>query len=262
MKAFTSLIALTLAAIVSAAPIGGSNETDTTTPASGSSNRTSSTVPTYDHCVQPGHFALTFDDGPFQYSWDLAKYLHSRGIKATFFTNGNNWVENFKTATTSTSDGIKSYIDVLKYYHELGHEIGSHTYEHKVLKGLSTTEVEYQMNQQSDLIYEAIGQRPLLMRPPEGELDNAASLVLNNLGYSSVLWDIDSKDYELKGLAYSQNLVRGVVDADSTTGHISLQHDVHEASAVELTPWMVDYITSKNYTFVTVSECLGISAYQ
>lgn len=163
MKAFTSIIALTLAALVSAAPIGNSNETNstntTTTSSSGSSNNTSTTVPTYDHCAQAGQFALTFDDGPFQYSWDLAKYLHSKGIKATFFTNGDNWVQDFSTATSNTSDGIKSYIDVLKYYHELGHEIGSHTYQHKVLKGLTTTEVEYQMNQQSDIIYEAIGQR-------------------------------------------------------------------------------------------------------
>ncbi|CEP14190.1 hypothetical protein [Parasitella parasitica] len=247
MKGFTSIIAFTLTAFVSAAPT--------------INRHSSSSVPTYDHCVQPGHFALTFDDGPFQYSWDLAKYLHSRGIKATFFTNGNNWVENFDTATTSTSDGTKSYIDVLKYYHELGHEIGSHTYEHKVLKGLTTAEVEYQMNQQSDLIYKAIGQRPRLMRPPEGELDNSASTVLNGLGYSNILWDIDTKDYELKGLAHEQELVRGVVDTDSN-GHISLQHDVHESSAVELTPWMIDYITSKGYTFVTISECLGISAYQ
>lgn len=141
---FSSLIALTFAAVASAAPI-----------------TTTTSVPTYQTCNRPGVFALTFDDGPFSYSWDLAKYLHSRGIKATFFTNGYNWVtEDLRTATTTTeSDGAKTYYDVFKYYQELGHEIASHTYGHVVLKGLSEQEVAYQLNEQSDLIYNATGLR-------------------------------------------------------------------------------------------------------
>ncbi|KAI7900510.1 uncharacterized protein BX663DRAFT_517876 [Cokeromyces recurvatus] len=220
----------------------------------------------YEHCNRPGVFALTFDDGPFQYSWDLAQYLHSRGIKATFFVNGDNFVKNFAQATTATAiDGTKSYMEVLKHYHDLGHEIASHTYGHVVLRGLSESEVEYQMNQQSDLIYSATGVRPALMRPPEGDLDETASRVVRRLGYSNILWDVDTKDYELHGLESEQNLVREVVEADvsgQTPGHIALQHDVHESSAKELTPWLIDYIISKRYSFVTVSDCLGINAYQ
>ncbi|RCH81089.1 chitin deacetylase [Rhizopus stolonifer] len=246
---FYSLLTLVFATIVSAAPV-------TTT--------TNSLVDTYTHCNRPGVFALTFDDGPFQYSWDLAKYLHSVGVKATFFINGDNWVKDFRTATTNTSDGTRSYMDVIKYYHELGHEIASHTYGHVPLRGLTAAQVEYQMNQLSDLVYEAIALRPSFMRPPEGVLDEAASQVVKRLGYSSIMWDVDTKDYELKGMTSEQELVRSVVEADiavQTNGHISLQHDVHEHSAKVLTPWMIEYVHSKNYTFVTVSECLGISAY-
>jgi peptidoglycan/xylan/chitin deacetylase (PgdA/CDA1 family) len=252
---FSSIIALALATVASAAPI--------TT--NGTSTGNGDLVTSYTHCNRPGVFALTFDDGPFQYSWDLAKYLHSKNVKATFFTNGDNFVKDIRTATTTTSDGSKSYLDVLKYYHELGHEIASHTYQHRNLKGLSDDQVQYQMNQQSDLIFDAIGQRPALMRPPEGELDDAASRVLKTLGYSSIMWDVDTKDYEFKGLVTEEGMVRDVVETDvagQTPGHISLQHDVHESSAKELTPWMIDYITSKNYTFVTVSDCLGLPAYQ
>jgi peptidoglycan/xylan/chitin deacetylase (PgdA/CDA1 family) len=46
----------------------------------------------YISCNKPGVFAFTFDDGPYQYSWDLAKSLNQQGIPATFFINGNNWV--------------------------------------------------------------------------------------------------------------------------------------------------------------------------
>jgi peptidoglycan/xylan/chitin deacetylase (PgdA/CDA1 family) len=255
---FSAIIALALASVASAAPIVTNGTV--TAPTGGGD-----LITTYTHCNRPGVFALTFDDGPFQYSWDLAKFLHSKNVKATFFTNGDNFVKGLRNASTTTSDGPKSYIDVLKYYHELGHEIASHTYQHLNLVGLSEEQVQFQMNQQSDLIFDAIGQRPALMRPPEGQLDDDASRVLKNLGYSNIMWDVDTKDYELKGLFSEEALVRGVVDNDvpgQTPGHISLQHDVHEASAKELTPWMIDYITSKNYTFVTVSDCLGIPAYQ
>lgn len=69
--------ALALGCFVSAAPITAVNST---------------LVARYDHCNRAGVFALTFDDGPSQYSYDLAKSLHQQGIKATFFINGNNTV--------------------------------------------------------------------------------------------------------------------------------------------------------------------------
>lgn len=118
-------------------------------------------VATYTQCNRPGVYALTYDDGPFQYSWDLAKYLNSRGVKATFFTNGHNFVTtSFNTTTTPTkSDGPKTYIEVLQLYNQLGHEIASHTYNHINLAGLTTAQVQYQMSTQSDLIFQAIGKR-------------------------------------------------------------------------------------------------------
>lgn len=73
-----SLTALVLSGLVAAAPVITSTN--------------STLVTRYDHCNRAGVFALTFDDGPSQYSYDLAKVLHQQGIKATFFINGNNTV--------------------------------------------------------------------------------------------------------------------------------------------------------------------------
>jgi peptidoglycan/xylan/chitin deacetylase (PgdA/CDA1 family) len=72
------LIALAFTAVSFAAPV-------TQAPASGS-------LPEYKNCNRPGVFALTYDDGPNQYSYELAKSLRQQGIKATFFTNGHNAV--------------------------------------------------------------------------------------------------------------------------------------------------------------------------
>lgn len=43
-------------------------------------------------CTVPGTIALTFDDGPYEYTWALAETLKAEGVVATFFMNGNNWV--------------------------------------------------------------------------------------------------------------------------------------------------------------------------
>ncbi|GAA5816819.1 hypothetical protein MFLAVUS_010353 [Mucor flavus] len=228
------------------------------------SKSTGSVLPTFSQCIKPGVFALTFDDGPDKYSWGLAKSLHDQGIKATFFINGLNSVNVLEDSVT-TEAGEKTYLDVIKQYYDQGHEIASHTYQHKNLVGLTVEEIEYQMNTQSDIIYKAIGKRVKLMRPPEGVTDKVSQKVLKDLGYTNVLWDIDTLDWEKKGLAFEQKNVKSVLDKDvanQTMGHISLEHDIHEDTVKTLVPWLTDYVKQKGLTFVTVSECLGVDAYE
>lgn len=246
---FTLLSLAALAAVNLAAPITNSN--------GGTEYRT---------CNRPGVFALTFDDGPGRDSYDLAKYLHANGIKATFFTTGYNTVkESFDTAIVETEDGPKTYNEVLQYIDQVGHEVASHTYSHAVLSGKSAAEVEEELNLQSDVIFKAIGKRPIVMRPPEGATDAVSDKVIGSLGYVNVKWDVDTKDYMEQGLASEQGIIQAIVEHDEpgvTLGHISLQHDIHPASFNILNPWYIKYIQSKKYTFVTVSDCLGISAYR
>lgn len=71
----------------------------------------------------------------------------------------NVWFSDVENDAVSTSDGEKGYMEVIKHIYDMGHEIASHTYEHKVLSDLSEEEIEYQMNKQSDIIFEAIGKR-------------------------------------------------------------------------------------------------------
>ncbi|KAI8354059.1 hypothetical protein BD560DRAFT_449705 [Blakeslea trispora] len=221
------------------------------------------TVETYKQCNRPGVFALTFDDGPGPYSWALAKTLHEQGIKATFFLNGANAVDVLH-ANATTDEGSKSYLEVIKHYYDLGHEVGSHTWQHKDLANMTETQVKEQMNTQSDIIFQAIGKRVQLMRPPEGVTDKVSSKVLKDLGYHNILWDIDTNDWRKRGLTAEQTEVKNVIDKDVanvTMGHIALEHDIHEHTVTELVPWLVNYVKEKGYQFVTVSDCIGVPAY-
>ncbi|KAI9023744.1 hypothetical protein CLU79DRAFT_748001 [Phycomyces nitens] len=221
-----------------------------------------SPAPVYRECSVPGTFALTFDDGPYQFSWDLAKSLHSQGIPATFFVNGKNWI-NVETDSVETSDGSKTYMDVLRNFDALGHQVASHTYEHKQLGGLSAADIEYQMNTNADIIEKAIGKRPTFMRPPAGEYDDNTLEVLGELNYHVIMWDLDSLDWATHSLPDEQGHYVSVMGGDSGSpggGHISLQHEVYQQTVDEFVPWIIEYVKSKNYSFVTVADCLGISS--
>ena len=66
--------------------------------------------------------ALTFDDGPSQYTSTLLDGLAARGVKVTFFMQGCN---------------AENYPNVVKRAYQEGHQIASHTYNHPDLTSLS-----------------------------------------------------------------------------------------------------------------------------
>ncbi|KAI8982102.1 hypothetical protein BDF20DRAFT_818542, partial [Mycotypha africana] len=206
---------------------------------------------------------FTFDDGPNEWSWELAKTLHEQGVKATFFLNGNNWV-NVEKDTLKTSDGEKTYMDVIKHYKDMGHQLASHTYEHRQIIGLKEADLDFQMNKESDIIYKAAGVRPAVMRPPTGSYDKNSLEILKKLGYSAVNWDIDTLDWQTHDFDYETNAYKQVMDADTddSLGHIALEHEVYEQTVKQLVPWVIKYVKSKGYEFVTVADCIGVEPYQ
>lgn len=63
-------------------------------------------------CPKDHEWALTFDDGPSNYTTQLLDYLDKEQIKATFCVMGAH---------------VQQYPDILKRVYESGHQIASHT---------------------------------------------------------------------------------------------------------------------------------------
>ncbi|KAI7867669.1 hypothetical protein BDF14DRAFT_1914363 [Spinellus fusiger] len=212
-------------------------------------------------CTVPGTFALTFDDGPYEFSWDLATHLNKQNITATFFINGLNYV-NVAKDSVKTSEGKKTYLQVVKHYMDMGHQVGSHTFTHKVLTGLTASAIKEEMVNLENVVYKATGKKPAYMRPPTGDYDKNALKVLGQLGYTVINWDIDSNDWKTHNLKSEQKeygSVMGKETGQPKTGHIALNHEVYNQTVTELVPWAIEYVKSKNYRFATVAECLGNS---
>lgn len=67
-------------------------------------------------CTVKGKVALTFDDGPYNFTKELVDTLNKHNARATFFVNGAN-----------LSPNIDVYKDLLEKEYKEGHQIASHT---------------------------------------------------------------------------------------------------------------------------------------
>ncbi|KAF9283570.1 hypothetical protein BGZ68_005257 [Mortierella alpina] len=200
-------------------------------------------------CTVPGTIALTFDDGPFVYTNGLLDILRSRAVKATFFMNGNAYGR------------IEDFAAVVKRAYDDGHQIASHTWDHKDLTSLNQTEVLSEMTLLEDAFKKIIGVRPTYVRPPFGSLNSQVLEVLGERDYTAVTWDTDTQDwahpdnFEASFKVYETILNNS--DEINQPGHIVLQHEVNQVTALQVAPMAIDLALVRGFKVVTVGECLG-----
>jgi len=129
----------------------------------------------------PGHAALTFDDGPHPASTPrfLAE-LDRLGVTATFFLTGR-WVARVP--------GLAAEIAAA------GHEIASHGYDHRCLLVRGPRATYDDLARARDVTGHATGTRPRWYRPPYGVLTGPAVLATRRLRLTPVLWTAWGRDW-------------------------------------------------------------------
>lgn len=190
--------------------------------------------------VSGAYLALTFDDGPHpDNTVRLLAMLKQRGIKATFFCVGQR---------------VADHPSVAKRIVEDGHEIGNHSWSHRVLSALPDAVVAADLERTDAAIRKATGVAPTLMRPPYGAFtDRQRDWAHGKWGYSITLWDVDSDDWRNPSAAYARSrILKG-----ASPGSIVLSHDIHR-STVDGMPKTLDALQAKGFKFVTVSQLLAL----
>ncbi|KAF9085256.1 hypothetical protein BGX29_002088 [Mortierella sp. GBA35] len=209
--------------------------------------RSGATVVT--RCTIPGTIALTFDDGPFLYTNGLLDILHSRAVKATFFFNGN------------TYGRIEDFAASVKRAYQDGHQVASHTWDHKDLTSLSQGDAIEEMAMLEKAFKNIIDVRPTYMRPPFGSLNEPVLGMLGQRNYTVVTWDMDTQDwahpadFDASYKLYETFLNN--TEEMKQPGHIILQHEVNQVTALQVVPMAIDLALVRGYKVVTVGECLG-----
>ncbi|WP_230397599.1 polysaccharide deacetylase family protein [Novisyntrophococcus fermenticellae] len=177
--------------------------------------------------------ALTFDDGPSEYTMSLLDGLRERGVKATFFLQGQ---------------CIEGREKIIRQMQEDGHLIGNHTFHHVQLTKLSDEQAKQEVVSTSNAIFKITGIYTAFIRPPFGEWKKGLDY---NVTMIPVLWTLDSRDWYTQNTPVIVNEVMKQVD----DGDIILMHDCFQTS-VESALQIVDRLKEQGYEFVTVDEMI------
>jgi len=205
----------------------------------------------YSKCTQPNMVALTFDDGPYWWTQNVADQLNAVGGKGTFFVNGNNWACIYNTELSRQ----------LKYAYDQGHQIASHTWAHHDLNTLTWDQIHHQMWLTEQAIMRITGAYPAFMRPPYGNYNNLVRQASYVRGQALVMWDVDSGDSVGLSVAQQKGRYDDIVQ-NHPSNALSLQHDVQQATIDQVLPHAISVLTNAGYQLVTVAQCLGMQPYQ
>ncbi|CAG8470456.1 15478_t:CDS:2 [Acaulospora morrowiae] len=197
-------------------------------------------------CPNKGDWGLSFDDGPSEYTDSVLDYLASQNIRVTFFVVGSRVYEN---------PGI-----LLKAV-QAGHQIGVHTWSHTPLTTQSNEAIVAEMQWTAEAIKAAVGVTPTYMRPPYGDFDDRVRQIVIQLGYKPTIWDRDTNDWlSDQNPSFDLDWVEGNfsqwVKEPSTTGHISLEHDLYKQTAAQA-PKVVPIVKAAGYNIQQIAVCRG-----
>jgi peptidoglycan-N-acetylglucosamine deacetylase len=178
--------------------------------------------------------ALTFDDGPSEYTDDFLAVLREKGVRATFFEVGQEMPGREGTMRRILAEGD---------------EIGDHTMNHVEYPGY------VQIAGAAARIEDYTHFKPCLFRPPGGGVDASVIATAGGLGMRTVNWDVDPRDWSLPGTgAIYSNIV-----ANARNGSIILMHDGGgpRSETLAALPQVIDSLRARGFAFSTVSELLG-----
>jgi peptidoglycan-N-acetylglucosamine deacetylase len=188
--------------------------------------------------------ALTFDDGPWYQTPEFLSLLERYRVPATFFEVGEHiaqFGEGGAVERRMLADGDM---------------IGDHTWSHIVVAGAGPTAVSQIERTAAAIRGASHGFTPCLFRAPDGSVSPALIAGARSLGFTTIQWDIDPRDWALPGVGEIESNVL----ANAHPGAIVIMHDGggDRSETLAALPPIIDALRARGYTFVTVTQLLGL----
>ena len=177
--------------------------------------------------------ALTFDDGPLDgTSGDrILDVLEKYNAKATFYMVGS---------------AVEGHQENVKRKAALGMELGNHSYTHDNYGDEMPVE---EIQNCSNAIFDACGQRPVSFRSPGGITDEGILAECANEGMPLYTWSIDTLDWQTLD---ADKVYHEVMD-NVQDGDIILMHEIYDSTA-DAVERMVPELIKQGYKLVTCQE--------
>jgi peptidoglycan-N-acetylglucosamine deacetylase len=190
--------------------------------------------------------ALTFDDGPW---WSppasaFVRVLARLHAPATFFEIGRQ-IPEYDPHGTIEREMLAD-----------GDMIGDHTWSHPLgLVGLSPAEQRSQLSLAAAAIKKATGFQPCLFRAPGGIVDAELLGLARSMGFATIQWDVDPRDWALPGV----NAIVDNVVANAHNGAIVEEHfgGGPRYETLDALPAEIAALRARGYQLVTLTQMLG-----
>lgn len=200
-------------------------------------------------CVEPDDvysckkLSQSFDDGPSPATPKLLSHLKH---KTSFFTLGINVVR---------------FPEIYRQVRDEGHLLGSHTWSHKYLPGLTNEQIIAQVEWSIWAMNATGNHLPKWFRPPYGGIDNRVRSILRQFGLQAALWDYDTFDWQLMSNQRTESEIINEVQKwkakSSKPNGLILEHD----GSIKTVNVALDINNVIGSDQLTVAQCVGGNDY-
>ena len=177
---------------------------------------------------------FTFDDGPSEVSERIMDAFLENGGHCTFCVQGMR---------------LSNYEATVKRMIAEGNEIACHTYNHKKLTELSSSQIRYQLTETQKELSRIADYQIKWLRCPYGNCNKTVRSICKEYGMCIAYWYIDTEDWSTKNATSTYNTIMKKVK----NGAIILCHDLYPQTAAAIERVLPDLV-EKGYQLVTLSE--------
>jgi probable sporulation protein (polysaccharide deacetylase family) len=171
-----------------------------------------------------------------EYLESMLKTLEKENVKATFFLDGS-W--------------LKKNTDAARLIQSFGHEISNHAYSHPDMSKLDRQSAYNQIAKTEALLHSTLGVSNKWFAPPSGDFNRTTIEVAAEQGLKTVLWTLDTVDWQHPPAASIVRKIRTRVEP----GSLILMHPTDSSS--EALPGIIAAIKQRGLSLGTVSETLS-----
>ncbi|MDH6251316.1 peptidoglycan/xylan/chitin deacetylase (PgdA/CDA1 family) [Chryseobacterium sp. H1D6B] len=181
--------------------------------------------------------ALTFDDGPTEFTPKFLDLLKEHQIKATFFCIGKQ---------------IEKYPETFQRIVAEGHTVGNHTYSHSNTTGfLSASKMNEEIEKCDEVILKTGNIKTNLYRPPFGVTNPNIAKAIKRTNKTSIGWNVRSLDT----VTDDEKKIYKRVTTGIKPGSIILLHDISEKTYHVLVDLLL-FLEQKKYSTFTIGSMI------
>ncbi len=189
------------------------------------------TEKTVETCVPEGYVALTFDDGPSEFTREIVNILVEHEVGATFFFIGKNAV---------------LYPEAVKYTASKGMSVGNHSWSHSNLIRLSPQDKMKEIVETNDVLSHLTEVPVTLFRPPFGLFDDRLLEEVTEQQMKVIMWNRDPKDWRTNS---KDKIIQYFLDSEPSSG-VYILHETRVT--LELLPEIIEYLKQNSLQFAVL----------